>query len=189
MRDSVGTKKLINFKKPIVFWQCTNCGLTGTCKLSNWKSSKARTCCGEGRYRNRDRLLIVWTDIRNRCNDPRHPAYPRYKDFDITGWNSFAEFKDWALNNGYEYGLQIDRIDNSRGYFPENCRFVTPKQNSRNRKNNRLLEAFGEKKTITEWEEDPRCSIKAQSIVARLDRYGWTDIEKAITTPSRFERK
>lgn len=47
--------------------------------------------------------------------------------------NDYLKFKEWALSNGFRENLQIDRIDNSKGYSPENCRWVTPKENTRNR--------------------------------------------------------
>ena len=63
----------------------------------------------------------------------------RYRDRGITvceEWrNSPRAFGDWLLAHGWHKGLQIDRIDNDRGYSPENCRVVTPKENNNNRRN------------------------------------------------------
>lgn len=66
-------------------------------------------------------------------------------------WHEASNFILWALNNGYERGLQLDRIDNDGDYCPENCRFVTPKENSRNRRNTKRLTVNGETKTVAEW--------------------------------------
>lgn len=60
-----------------------------------------------------------------------------YRDrgiFVCNEWHKFSAFEDWALSHGWTKGLQIDRIDNDRGYCPENCRFVTAKENSANRR-------------------------------------------------------
>jgi hypothetical protein len=59
----------------------------------------------------------------------------------------------WKEANGYGETLQIDRIDNARGYFPDNCRWVTAKANQRNRTNNRIVEHGGRRGCIAEWAE------------------------------------
>ena len=67
-----------------------------------------------------------------------------YRDRGITvceEWrNSPRAFGDWLLAHGWRKGLQIDRIDNSKGYSPENCRVVTPKENLNNRRNTTVLD-------------------------------------------------
>lgn len=153
---------------------------------SNWNSPRIKTCCGEEYRRGRDMLWIVWNDMNDRCTNPNHPAYSRYKDFSIE-WVTVHEFKAWAKSNGYVYGLQLDRIDNSLGYGPNNCRFITASENSRNRKDNRIIEAFGERKTLVEWSEDSRCKVQAQSIAARIDRYGFS-VEEAISQPASWKK-
>lgn len=81
------------------------------------------------------KLYYVWFQMKKRCTE-KSPKSNRYYDRGIRvcqEWVNFIPFKDWALQNGYKEGLQIDRIDNSKGYYPENCRFVTAKENSDNR--------------------------------------------------------
>ena len=67
-----------------------------------------------------------------------------YRDRGITVcelWQkSPLDFSDWLLAHGWREGLQIDRIDNNRGYSPENCRVVTPKENANNRRNTTVLD-------------------------------------------------
>ena len=67
-----------------------------------------------------------------------------YRDRGITVcelWrNSPQAFGDWLLAHGWRKGLQIDRVDNNQGYCPENCRVVTPKENSNNRRNTSRLD-------------------------------------------------
>ena len=67
--------------------------------------------------------------------------------------NSFDKFVQWAFDNGYKQGLQIDRIDNNGNYEPVNCRWVDVKQNCRNRGSNVLVEYEGKMLTIVELSE------------------------------------
>ena len=53
-------------------------------------------------------------------------------------WGRYPQFRDWALLNGYKYGLTIDRKNNDGGYNPVNCRWVTSETNSQNRSNTKL---------------------------------------------------
>jgi len=80
-------------------------------------------------------LYTKWNGIKARCYNKKNPKYHRYGGRGITvcdEWlNSYIDFKDWALNNGYADGLSIDRIDNNGNYKPSNCTFITVTDNSR----------------------------------------------------------
>ncbi|EAR1629017.1 TPA: hypothetical protein ACXISN_003515 [Salmonella enterica subsp. enterica serovar Horsham] len=93
--------------------------------------------------------------------------------------NDSSLFIKWALENGYKEGMQIDRIDNLSGYSPENCRFVTPKENANNRLNNIVITVDGEVNTIAYFSD--KYGIKHHTIVTRLKR-GW-DPESAVKKP------
>jgi len=130
-------------------------------------------------------LYKRWIRIRERCLNPNAPNFDNYGGRGITvcdEWlNSFIPFRDWALVNGYKPWLQIDRIDNDGDYTPENCRWISCKLNQRNKRNSRLITAYGETKTIVEWTEDERCQLDYHTIHVRLARR-WSE-DKAITTP------
>lgn len=101
------------------------------------------------------RLNNIYQHIKSRCYNKNDNAYKYYGARGITmcdEWKSdYKVFKEWALLNGYNDNLTIDRIDNDKGYCPENCRWVSMKTQSCNKRNNRLITYKGKTKTISEW--------------------------------------
>lgn len=88
------------------------------------------------------RLYRIWKAIKSRCKNPNCTGAHLWLGRGITvcaQWDdSFISFRDWANSNGYSELLQIDRINNDGNYEPSNCRWVTPKENSNNKRTNRL---------------------------------------------------
>lgn len=87
------------------------------------------------------RLYQTWLGMRKRCSSPDHASYRYYGGRGIkvwSAWQNFPTFEKWALSNGYSEGLQIDRIDNDKGYHPSNCRWVTRWEQSINRRCGKL---------------------------------------------------
>lgn len=84
------------------------------------------------------KLHNTWKNMKLRCTNKSHPYYHNYGGRGITvceEWTaSYEIFKEWAVNNGYDESLTIDRIDNEVGYTPDNCRWVTMEVQSRNRR-------------------------------------------------------
>lgn len=91
-------------------------------------------------------LYEVWSGMKSRCNNRNKRSYADYGARGISvceEWaKDFKPFYDWAINNGFDRSLQIDRIDGNGNYSPDNCRFVTPTVNANNvcriRKNNKV---------------------------------------------------
>lgn len=83
------------------------------------------------------RLYRVWHGMRMRCHNKDTPSYKWYGAHGICvceQWRDYRVFAKWARENGYSDDLQIDRIDTHGDYSPENCRFVTPRVNARNKR-------------------------------------------------------
>lgn len=131
------------------------------------------------------RLYNIWQGMKARCLNSNDPAYPRYGGRGISicyEWQtSFESFRDWALANGYSDTLTIDRINNNGDYAPSNCRWVTPKEQANNRRNNHFVTYNGQTKTVSQWAEE--CGLHKDVLLHRLNA-NW-DIEKALTTPSQ----
>ena len=87
----------------------------------------------------KDPVYHIWETMKQRCYNTNNPRYKRYGARGIiicNEWlNDFAVFQKWSYENGYKRGLQIDRINNDLNYSPDNCRFVIPIINARNKSN------------------------------------------------------
>ncbi len=140
---------------------------------------------GDARKGKVTRLHNIWRDLFKRCYNPKSQAFRLYgeKGIKICGeWHNFVNFKTWALTAGYSPKLTIDRIDNSKGYSPENCRWATRKTQARNRGNSRLIAFHGKIQVLAAWAEEYNMSHSLLS--ARLGRMGWS-IKRALTTRVR----
>lgn len=124
-------------------------------------------------------LNVVWCGIKERCTNKNASNYKWYGAKGISvcdEWLDFKSFYQWAMDNGWERGLTVDRIDTSKGYSPDNCRLVTLKQQCRNRSSNVVIEAAGECRLQCEWEEE--LGLKPKTIAKWKMRNG---IEYVIT--------
>ena len=156
-------------------------GITKSCgclrvEKTKWRSAKH----GHGGRGKQSATYISWSNMLRRCLNDNCLAYHNYGGRGIAvceQWKSFPNFlRDM---NEAPKGCQIDRIDNNKGYYKENCRWVAPKVNSRNRRNNHLLTYNGKTQCIVDWANE--CNIKRSTLWARLCLYGWSP-EKALTT-------
>ena len=129
------------------------------------------------------RLYIIWVDMCRRCENPKTSSFSHYGGRGITvcqEWHDFTAFRAWAYTHGYSKFLTIDRIDNAKGYSPENCRWATVKVQENNRRNNTVLAFRGEVHTLSQWAEIT--GVHRATIGRRIHKYGWP-IERALTEP------
>ena len=99
----------------------------------DWKKSARLVRTGK---HCKSRLYSRWLDMRNRCFNSKNNRYHRYGGRGIKicdDWNDFAVFRDWALKNGFQKHLTIERLDNDEGYSPENCAWVSIAENLKNK--------------------------------------------------------
>jgi hypothetical protein len=121
--------------------------------------------------------------MKTRCYNFNTNAYKYYGGRAITvcdEWkNDFMNFYIWAINNGYRDALTLDRINNDGNYSPDNCRWVTIREQSLNRRDSHLVTVNDITKPLNEW-----CriyNINSKTVRDRIKR-GWS-YEKALTSP------
>ena len=135
------------------------------------------------------RLYEIWCKIKDRCTNKHSPAYARYGGRGIKlcdSWKDFAVFQSWAMENGYNDTLTIDRIDNNKGYEPSNCRWATMTIQANNKRCNRTYIDKGIRKTIAQLSEE--YGIPYQTLHARLTYYKWP-LEKAVSVSVEDSKK
>lgn len=179
-------------------WVCRcDCGKVKTIRASELINNKTLSCgCLGKEHRaksimrhggSRTKIYHIYLGMIDRCYDSTNSiSYKNYGGRGISvcdewrGENGFLNFKAWALKNGYDESLSLDRIDVNGNYEPSNCRFITMKQQQNNKRDNVYITLDGETHTIAEWAE--MAGLKYSTLKERLNR-GW-DTEKAIKTPT-----
>lgn len=131
------------------------------------------------------RLYKIWTDMRKRCVNSKHWAFNRYGGRGITvceEWQEFIPFYEWAMENGYEEHLTLDRVDNNQNYSPSNCRWATRKEQANNKSNTVLCRLHDMEYTISQLSDIS--GISRNTLYNRIFVYGWS-VEKAVSVPVR----
>lgn len=106
------------------------------------------------------KLEKTYRNMHSRCENPNATKYEIYGGKGITvcdewsGENGLVNFYNWAIANGYEEGLSIDRIDGDKGYSPDNCRWATIDEQNFNRSNTLLITIDGETKQAKDWAKE-----------------------------------
>lgn len=174
-------------------WYCQcDCGNRPIVFGNNLKRRKNISCGCISREKSSERIKLIakthgltnsnsyrsWIALKQRCFRKKHPAYERYSKLYFD--DRWLKFEDFYLDMGDRPdGKTLDRIDNSKGYYKENCRWATYKEQGRNRGDNRIIEFAGEKMTMMEWSE--KLGIKYSTLSMRINHSKWS-IEKSLTT-------
>lgn len=128
------------------------------------------------------RIYRIWQKMKDRCFNKNVRSYKDYGERGIKvckEWLIVDNFIKWALENGYRDDLQIDRINNNGDYEPFNCRWVTPKSNSRNRRSNIFIEYNGKNISLIELSEITKISYSCLNDRYHRGKRG-TDLIKPI---------
>lgn len=123
------------------------------------------------------RLYSIWKTMLARCANRNSKSYKWYGAVGVwvcDEWKSFVAFENWAKNNGYKDNLTIDRIDVTGPYSPGNCKWVTMRDQSLNKRTSVKITFNGETLTASQWAERLGCS--RYTLYSRKSR-GWTDEE------------
>jgi hypothetical protein len=177
------------------YWSCVcECGGVKVASAGQLASRRVRSCgCLQKQDAGRRAVLLntthgmtgcptwtSWQAMCDRCRNPRHHAYPRYGGRGIgvcERWRSFANF--FADMGFRPAGCTLDRIDNDRGYGPDNCRWANWRQQASNRSNNVWLTVDGDARTMSEWARSLDTSVQ---VLSRRRKAGWSD-ERIVRTP------
>lgn len=155
--------------------QSRNCGCAGMNRLGDMRRTHGESGT---------RLHRIWKGMIQRCHQPTYHGYENYGGRGILvcdGWRKFEPFREWAMANGYRDNLSIDRVDNNKGYYPQNCRWATPKTQSRNR---RFVALTSEGRPGPEVAEENGIPIRTYNVRRSA---GWT-VDEAATWPHRKYR-
>jgi hypothetical protein len=189
----VGTTKQ---RSPI--WECRcDCGKIATVSTNHLRNHRIVSCgcysseiTSERNYKHgetKTKLHNIWIHMRRRCNDKTHDKYQYYGGKGVSvckEWqDDFLAFKSWAIENGYQDGLSIDRIDSNANYEPNNCRWADIETQMNNKSDNRLVTIGGDTKTVAQW---AKClGLTYSCFIGRVRKYereGMTN-ESYLTRP------
>lgn len=180
-----------------VMWVCRcTCGVVKPASAHDLRAGKIKSCgcrvgaktsfthghSGSGRGKTRSKEYRSWAHMRERCNNPKNKNFLLYGGRGISVCPSWDDFSVFLADMGFAPTPKhtLDRIDNSKGYGPDNCRWATQTEQVRNRRNTKTVACNGVTLPVQEWAS--KVGVRAGLIKDRL-RLGW-DPEAAIFTPA-----
>lgn len=192
-------ERLENASGGITRWKCRcDCGNFTVVRGGNLRNGAVKSCgCkrhlpahNRSHKMSQTRIYRVWAGMIQRCTNPNSKSYKNYGNKGISvcdEWKkSFEKFRDWAIKNGYSDNLTLERKDNSLGYSPDNCCWITKSEQMKNRDFNLKIEYNNETKTLAEWCR--KLNLNYKTTYMRIWGYGWS-VKEAFETPKGKRRK
>jgi hypothetical protein len=190
------SKEYTKNRKTYVFASC-DCGVEKYVRKDSILNGHTSSCgCSamQTRFKKKHgmfgtKLYQIWANMKDRCLNPDCRYFKHYGGRGISvceRWLTFENFF-FDLFLDHQEGLSLDRIDNNKGYCPENCRWATAKMQTRNRRSNRKIQVGNEKLCINEIAE--RIGMNVSTFYARISK-GW-GVDRAVNEPvhAEFQRK
>lgn len=152
----------------------------------NADSVKRKAAENRKKYKNKEKTpeQYTWYSMNQRCKNKNAPEYGDYGGRGIAICDRWSKFSNFISDMGPRpFGTSIDRIDNSKGYFPENCRWATKAQQQNNIRSNIVIEIEGVKKTLMQWCNE--LGKKYITVRARINR-NWNPIDALMKPIGRY---
>ena len=183
-------------KRGLAIWQCRcDCGNTVHIVGANLRGTvhhKGTKSCGCLMAElSKERLTThgmthsslsykTWIVMRRRCNDPKHSKYKYYGGKGITVCERWSDFGNFHADMGERpRGMTIGRVDNSKGYSPDNCKWVTWTEQQNNRSSNHTITYGGVTLSVADWSR--KVGLSQSTLLARIHK-GWS-VERSLTEP------
>lgn len=184
-------------------WQCIcDCGNTIVVRTNSLTNGNTKSCgcfkkdqISKSLYKHgmarkqQSRLYKIWCNMIARCHNSNTNHYKYYGARGIKvckEWMTFSEFMKWAIKNGYNDNLTIERKDIDKDYKPENCTFIPKSQQSNNKSDTHYLTHKGVTLPIAVWAQ--KLKIKSNTLYSRINLLGWTT-DKALSEPVKNQNK
>lgn len=174
-----------------VAWLCTcDCGKALIVRSGSLKTGKQKSC---GCFRKDFKMVHggyklkafrIWATMKQRCLNPDATSFKAYGGRGIKVCDRWLEFENFLVDMGEKpENMSIDRIDVNGNYEPSNCRWATAKTQSSNRRDNHILTAFGQSKSLAAFADEYKLGYN--TLVRRITK-GW-EIERALLEPVKMQ--
>lgn len=140
------------------------------------------------------KIYKIWSGMKSRCNYNKNENFKYYGGKGIKvcqEWeDSFEAFLKWSMENGYVPGLSIERLDSTKNYEPNNCKWIELSKQQNNTSRSLMIFAWGETKSLSDWCRDVRCSLNYNTAICRIKDFRikkrklkFKNMEELLSTP------